>query len=447
MAISRGDTIVALASGSGKSSVMVFRISGSKTQAVVKAIAGKLPQPKTIQLSLLRDQKGGLLDEALVLFFEKPHSYTGEDMAEFQCHGSRAVKSAILKCMAEYGVRVAVAGEFTERAFLNGKMNLVEAMGINDLAMAETEQQRKTALAQWLAKENSLSQWLQVKRDELVKIKAIADAMIDFGEEDLSQAVFLEYRKILSEWIVAVKKMVDDERIEKRVAGLKIAIVGAPNVGKSSLMNLLAQREVSIVSEQAGTTRDVIELHLDLFGYEVTIYDMAGLRRAKNKIEKLGIEKAEQLAEICDVRIFVKDIFLGEKNQLPLNKRKGDIVLANKCDAITDDDLKKQLQKYLTKDDIMFSTKTEQGLDKLMRRLKIQIEKLAGGDIHGFTHEYQRSAMRRALFHAEQAYLHTNGELASEEISLAMQPLDETLGQTTSEQVLGLIFRQFCVGK
>ncbi|MDI9313815.1 MAG: tRNA uridine-5-carboxymethylaminomethyl(34) synthesis GTPase MnmE [Hydrotalea sp.] len=450
MAHGLNDTIFADSTGAGRAAIMVFRLSGPAVKTTLKTLTGKLPKPRHATLCDLRDADGGIIDNALMLFFPAPHSYTGEDMAELQCHGSRAIKSALTKRLLKIdGLRVAEPGEFSYRAFRHGKLNLVEAEGINDLAMAETEAQRVTALAQWRGDKGSLSEWVITMRTRLIELKAFFETFIDFHEMDIPQDLAEQNLKKLAEWIVAAKKLADDNRAELRHDGVTIAIIGAPNVGKSSLANMLAKREVAIVSATAGTTRDVIELHLDMFGYQVSFYDTAGLRRAKSKVEKLGITKAENLAEIADIRIFMKDIFLEGRDmeKIKIKKLKTDIVLANKADIIHDSDLKKKLSGFLNKEDIAFSTKSELGHEKFFKKLKSSLDQLAGGEVRGITNDRQRGALLKSIQHAELAYLATGVEMSAEELKLAIEPLDILLGNTTPDDMLGVIFKNFCIGK
>ena len=446
------DTIFADSSGQGRAAIMVFRLSGAAVKTVLKTLTGKLPKPRHATLCDLR--AGGamdnIIDNALVLFFPAPHSYTGEDMAELQCHGSRAIKSALRNELLKIdAVRQAEPGEFSYRAFRAGKLNLVEAEGINDLAMAETEAQRLTAMAQWRGDQGSLSEWLITKRARLIELKAFFETFIDFHEMDIPPDLATKNLKSLAEWIVTAKKMADDNRAELRHHGITIAIIGAPNVGKSSLANMLAKREVAIVSDVAGTTRDVIELHLDMFGYPVSFYDTAGLRRAKSRVEKLGITKAENLADIADIRIFMKDIFLEGRDmeKIKIKKRATDIVLANKADIINDNDLKKKLGGFLNKEDIVFSTTSDIGHERFFKKLKLSLDKLAGGTTHGVTNQRQRGALLKSIHHAELAYLSTGVDISAQELSLAIEALDILLGTTATDDILGIIFQKFCIGK
>ncbi|MGI9461629.1 MAG: tRNA uridine-5-carboxymethylaminomethyl(34) synthesis GTPase MnmE [Alphaproteobacteria bacterium] len=444
------DTIFADSSGQGRASLMVFRLSGNGVKQVLQTLVGKLPPPRYASLCNIKNEKSEIIDNALVIFFPAPHSYTGEDMAELQCHASRAIKQALSDLLANiHGLRMAEPGEFSYRAFRYGKINLIEAEAINDLAMAETEWQRKTALAQWRGDKGSLSQWLITYREKLISLKAFFETLIDFYDMDIPQDLAEQNLKELAHWIVDTKKLTDDNRATLRQNGITIAIIGAPNVGKSSLINLLAKREVAIVSSTAGTTRDVIELHLDMFGYRVVFYDTAGLRRSKNKLEKLGIAKAEHLADIADIRIIIKDIFLEGKDvaNTKWQKQKTDIVLANKADIITDNDLKKKLTSFLAKGDIVFSTKTDIGMAQFLKKLCSSIEILAGGTLQGITNDRQRAALQKSLHHAELAYLATSSDIAAEELKLAIEPLDMLLGYTTNDDMLGIIFQNFCIGK
>ncbi len=444
------DTIFAESTGQGRAALMVFRLSGSQVRSVLEKLMGKVPKPRYATLCDLRDADGELIDNALVIFFPGPKSSTGEDMAELQCHGSRAIKTALVEALLKMrSVRMAEPGEFSLRAFRHGKMNLVEAEGINELAMAETEAQRKTALAQWRGDKNSLSSWLITMREKLIELRAFFETFIDFHEMDIPADLTEQNIKKLAEWIVSAKKLSEDNRAALRQHGITVAIIGAPNVGKSSLANLLAKREVAIVSPIAGTTRDVIELHVDMFGYQVSFYDTAGLRRAKSAVEKLGIVKAASLAEIADIRIFMKDIFLEGRDmeKIEVSKKKTDITLANKADIINDSHLKKKLTSFLDKDDILFSTKSELGLDKFLKKLKSSLDKLAGGEMRGITNDRQRAALQKSIHHAELAYLANAVDISAEELKLAIEPLDMLLGYTAPDDMLGIIFKNFCIGK
>ena len=296
-------TIYALSSGPGISGVAVIRVSGKNTAKVVKHLTGsELPGPRVATLKKFsKNGEKELIDEGVIIWFPSPNSYTGEDLAEFHVHGSRAVVKAMQLAISKVNnCRLAEPGEFTKRAFQNGRINLLKAESIADLISAETEIQRKQAIKIMSGKSaDTFNSW----RKSLLKILAHIEAKIDFPDEDLPKNIINEIHKTSNTVLKEIKKTLDDQKIGERIReGFKIAIVGPPNSGKSSLLNYFSKRDVAIVSEIAGTTRDVIETHLNLDGYPVILSDTAGIRTSKNEIEKKGIKIALKRAEDADLR-------------------------------------------------------------------------------------------------------------------------------------------------
>ena len=325
-------TIYGLSTGQGRSGIAIIRVSGKEAGNVIKSLTGmKLPVPKLATLRKINYiNTSELIDEGIILWFPGPHSYTGEDMAEFQVHGSQSVIKAIHRSISEVdNCRLAEPGEFTKLAFLNGKINLLKAESIGDLISSETEIQRKQAIK---IMEGRTSKVFSKIREKLLKILSHIEAKIDFPDEDLPNDILEKIKKTSKEITSTIAKILDDGKVGERIReGFKIAIVGPPNSGKSSLMNNLSRREVAIVSEFAGTTRDVIETHLNIDGYPIIISDTAGVRKSKNEIEQKGIKLALKNAEAADLRLvviepktldftgFLKDLF-DENSILVINK-------------------------------------------------------------------------------------------------------------------------------
>jgi len=340
-------TIYALSSGLGTSGIAVIRVSGKNSSEVVKKIIGtELPPPRVATLKKFNKNGGKeLIDEGVILWFPAPNSYTGEDLAEFHVHGSRAVIKAMHLAISQVkNCRLAEPGEFTKRAFQNGKINLLKAESIADLIYSETEIQRKQALKVMSGKSSDIfNSW----RKSLLKILSHVEAKIDFPDEDLPKDIIINIQKISNNVLREIKKTLNDQRVGERIReGFKIAILGPPNSGKSSLLNYLSKRDVAIVSEIAGTTRDVIEVHLNLDGYPVIVSDTAGIRRSKNEIEKKGIKIALKKADAADLRL----VIVSAKNVDFTSVLKGllaknAILVVNKSDLLKGK-INKKLKKY-----------------------------------------------------------------------------------------------------
>ncbi|MDT8326290.1 MAG: tRNA uridine-5-carboxymethylaminomethyl(34) synthesis GTPase MnmE, partial [Roseovarius sp.] len=323
------DTIYALSTAQGKAGVAVIRVSGKAALAACQVLCGDVPAPRRASLRLLRDQAGARLDEALVLTFPEHHSFTGEPVVEFQLHGSIAVVTAVLDTLAKVvGLRVAEPGEFTRRALENGRLDLAQVEALADLIDSETEAQRQQALR---ILSGDLGRKCESWRKTLIRAAALLEATIDFADEEVPVDVSPEVTELVMSVSSALRVEIAGVAAAERIrTGFEVAIVGAPNVGKSTLLNALSGRDAAITSEVAGTTRDVIEVRMDLAGLPVTLLDTAGLRDTDDRVELIGIERALARAEQADLRVF-----LIEGDEKPeLEPRDGDIVLHAKADLL-----------------------------------------------------------------------------------------------------------------
>ena len=440
-------TIYALSSGPGLSGVAVIRISGEETPSILKLLTKKdLPSPRVATLSkIINSNNSELIDEALVLWFPGPNSYTGEDMAEFHVHGSMAVIKAIHKALEDTKkCRIAEPGEFTKKAFQNGKINLLKAESIADLISSETEIQRKQAIATMSGKTSRI---FNEMRDLLLKSLSNIEAKIDFPEEDLSEEVLSNTKENISRVIQKIQKILNDQKVGERIReGFKIAIVGPTNAGKSSLLNHLSNRDVAIVSEIAGTTRDVLETHLNIDGYPVIISDTAGIREAKSEIEQKGIKLALKKAEEADLNLIViepKSLdFTGFLKDL-INPNS--ILVINKCD-IEKVKLTEQMKKI---DHVIISVKNNTNIDNLISTIK---SKLKGKFIRAeeilITRERHRVNLEQCLENLINFQNQKNDfDKAAEDLRLATRHLGIIVGKVEVEEILGSIFNDFCIGK
>ena len=442
-------TIYALSSGSGTAGLAVIRISGEGTKEVIKSfIKDDVPPPRLATFKkFTKINTFELIDEGLLLWFPGPESYTGEDMAEFHVHGSLAVIRAILDQLSKIeDCRLAEPGEFTKIAFQNGKINLLKAESISDLISAETEIQRQQAVKIMSGRS---SEKFNSLREKLLKILSNVEAKIDFPEDDLPEDV-IKNIKIVSEKIrKQIEMILNDQKVGERIReGFKIAIIGPANAGKSSLLNYLSNRDVAIVSEIAGTTRDVIEAHLNLDGYPVVISDTAGIRKSQDEIEKKGIKLALKRAEDADLNIIViepKSVdFTGFLNDLISEKS---IIVINKID-LGYNKINQQISKF---NPIFLSIKNETNLDELIKRIKDKLKnKFVRSNETLITRERHRQSLEACvqnLKNFEEKNSQEDFDKAAEDLRLATRHLGMIVGKVDVEEILGSIFSDFCIGK
>jgi tRNA modification GTPase len=443
------DTIVALASGPGLAAVAVIRVSGPGTREALEALCGGVPPPRHAALRDIGPPLAAKLDRGLVLWFPGPSSFTGEDMAELQLHGSRAViRAALDALLALPGLRLAEPGEFARRAFENGKLDLTEVEGLADLVNAETEAQRRQALAQ---SEGSLRQLYEGWRAELLQAQARMEAGLDFADEgDVAVDVSVKAGAIVQRLRESIAAHLADRRGERLRDGFRIVIAGPPNAGKSSLLNALAKRDVAIVSEEAGTTRDVIEVHLDLGGIPVILVDTAGIREARGRVEAEGISRALARVEEADLVLWLVDATaplwepppdIDARRRAAMNGVGAEICIVNKIDAARVQGAPERIE---------ISAKTGEGIDRLIAALQARAADLAKASTAS---PPMTRARHRVELEAAQAALLRFGdpdlspELKAEELRIAARHLGRLTGRIDVEEVLGAIFAEFCIGK
>ncbi len=442
-------TIYALSSGPGISGVAVIRISGTDTSNVIKLLTGKdLPQPRVATLRKINKiNTSELIDEGLILWFPGPESYTGEDMAEIQVHGSKAVVDALHSSLSDIkNCRLAEPGEFTKLAFQNGKINLLKAESIADLISSETEIQRQQAIK--IMNGNSAHQF-NFLREKLLKILSHVEAKIDFPDEDLPNNILDEIKNSSDEVLIKIKKILNDQKVGERIReGFKIAILGPTNAGKSSLMNHLSNRDVAIVSEIAGTTRDVIETHLNIDGYPVIISDTAGIRESKDEIEKKGIKLTLNRAEEADLKLVVVDAKnLDFTDILKDLLDKNAILVINKSDLL-EKDINSQIKKT---NHVLISIKENKNIEELIIKIKNSLKnKFISSDDILITRERHRQHLQQCLDHLNifnQKKEIEDFDKAAEDLRLATRHLGMIVGKVDVEEILGSIFNDFCIGK
>ena len=443
-------TIYALSSGPGLSGLAVIRISGDKCMKILNQMAKiSNPTPRTATLTKFYKQESNeVIDEGIVIWFPSPKSYTGEDVLEFHVHGSRAVINCILETLSKInGCRIAEPGEFTKIALENSKINLLKAESIGDLIAAETEIQRRQAIDIMSGNHGKkYANW----REKLIKILSNIEAKIDFPEEDLPINILDDIKKCSSNVKNEIIKTLDDQRVGERIReGFKIAILGPANAGKSSLLNYLSRREVAIVSEVAGTTRDVIETHLNIDGYPVIMSDTAGIRDAKDEIEKKGIKLALKKAEDADLNIVVIEpkngYFTGVLRGL-VNSDKT-ILVVNKSELGTDK-IENELERF---NPIYISIKNETNLNNLIFNIRNKLKnKFLSTEDTIITRERHRQHLMRCVEHLENfESKNDTGDFdkAAEDLRLATRQLGMIVGKVDVEEILGSIFNDFCIGK
>lgn len=440
-------TIYALSSGAGPAGVAVIRLSGPDAAQALLGITGRgvLPPPRrALSATLQSPDSGERIDDGLVLWFPAPHSYTGEDVAELHIHGGPAVIAAVLGVLGGLaGLRMAEPGEFTRRAFLNGRMDLTAAEGVADLVAAETDAQRRQALRQ---AEGELARLYDGWRERLIRSLAHFEAYIDFPDEEIPEDVLGEISNDISSLVDIISQHIDDgQRGERLRTGLEIAIVGPPNAGKSSLLNRLARRDAAIVSESAGTTRDVIEVAMDLGGYPVILADTAGLRAAEGSIEEEGVRRARKRAETAELRILVLDggdpasvagvaDLIGPSTLMALNKcdlAPSDIRIETPCLGV-----------------FPISATTGEGIGAFLGRLEAAVrERIGFTGQPVITRARHREALEHCLAALGRVQVAALPELAAEDLRLAVRALGRITGQVDVDDLLDVIFRDFCIGK
>ena len=442
-------TIYALSTGQGVSGVAIVRISGPEASEVIKLLTkSKIPVPRMATLRKIKNiNTSELIDEGIIIWFPGPQSYTGEDMAEIHIHGGKAVILALQNEISKVkNCRLAEPGEFTKIAFQNGKINLLKAESIADLISSETEIQRLQAVKIMRGKSSAKFNEL---REKLLKLLSFVEAKIDFPEEDLPEENLKQIKKDSSDVLNEINKILNDQKVGEIIReGFKIAIVGPTNAGKSSLLNNLSNREVAIVSEIAGTTRDVIETHLNIDGYPVIVSDTAGIRDSQDEIEKKGIKLSLKKAENADLKLVVVDAknidLSGFLNDL---LKKDAILVVNKSDL-----LKEKLDPKIVKlNHVLISLKDNLNIDKLISKIKNNIKnKFISEEDIIITRERHRQHLVQCAVHLK-SFSEKNDkkdfDKAAEDLRLATRHLGMIVGKVDIEEILGSIFNDFCIGK
>ena len=440
----REQTIFALSSGRPPSAIAVVRVSGPQAGTALVALAGKMPAPRAATRALLRDANRQPIDDAVVLWFPGPASATGEDVAEFHVHGGRAVLAALFAALSALAdMRAAEPGEFTRRAFENGKLDLTEAEGLDDLIHADTDRQRRQALRQL---EGVLGDRARNWRNQIIEASALIEAGIDFSDEgdvpaELIAPAVAKTRALLGEIEEVLAAQGRSERLRE---GLVVAIAGPPNVGKSTLMNALARREVAIVSPHAGTTRDVIEVQLDLDGYPVTMIDTAGIRESEDPVEQEGVRRARARAAEADLVLWISD---PQHEDTPHQGTAPVWRVRNKIDLDAAGAVLRQGQRDT---DFLISAGRGDGVGELIAALIGFAQDYFGFDDGGLiARGRQRQLLQQTAASLQRsiAAIGEGEELAAEDLRMAAYSLGGLLGRVDVEDILDVIFREFCVGK
>ena len=446
------ETIFALATAPGRAALAVVRISGPGATAVLGELGGSAVRPRVASVrALVHPVSRETLDRALVLSMPGPRSFTGEDVVELHLHGGRAVVEAVLESLGVLGCRQAEPGEFTRRAFENGRMDLTEAEAVADLVDAESAAQRRQALDQL---GGASSQRVTAWRDGLLSALAALEAAIDFPDEDLPEAVAGRARAPLAGLAETLRAAADDLRGEKVREGYRIALVGGPNAGKSSLLNRLVGREAAIVTEVAGTTRDVIEQALEISGFKAVLADTAGLRETEERIEAEGVRRARAWADSADLRLWVVDASAadGPWREAAGAVRQGDFLVLNKADLTPGEDARRagDMADALELEPIHASAADPDGLVELWAALERRIARdLEGTEAPTATRLRHRRLLGQAADHLDRALAGggDDPELMAEDVRLAARALETLTGRIDAEAVLGEVFSAFCIGK
>ena len=438
--------IYALSSGRGPSGIAIIRLSGKDTIKTAKLISKKkdLNTKEVNFCKFYNPADNSLIDEGLLLLFPAPNSFTGDNLVEFHIHGSNAVITYFLKVLSEQpNCRLAEPGEFTKIAFQNNKIDLLEAESIGDLINSETELQRQQAIK---IVQGNASNYYNNLREKLVKSLAYIEAQIDFAEDDLPDSVLKEVTKTIKEVHNEIKKILDNNKVGEKIRdGFRVAIIGEVNAGKSSLLNLLSKREVAIVSEEEGTTRDVIETYLNIDGYPVILADTAGIREAKSEVEKKGIILALNRSKDADLNLIVID-----NSSEQLDKNIQSLINENCIVVLNKSDINNKLKQEF-KDAILVSVKENKNIDELIKKIK---EKLSSKFLISqnilITRERHRLKLNECLKEIDNFLKKDQKkdiEMAAEDLRLATRHLGGIVGKVDVEEILGSIFKDFCIGK
>ena len=430
------DIIFALASAKGRAGVSVIRVSGKNSIfSIEKLLKNTLPVDNKC-LRKIYDADDNIIDEVLILTFKEKASFTGDETVEIHCHGSTAVVTYILQTLSNIkNFRIADPGEFTRRALENGNLDLTQVEGLADLIESETEAQRRLAIR---SMDGALSSKVQEWRKDLIRAVSLIEATIDFADEDIPTDVTPEVLGLINKTQSDIKSEIKGSFAAERIReGFEIAIVGPPNIGKSTLLNALAGRDAAITSDMAGTTRDVIEVKMDISGFAVTLLDTAGIRETTDKIEKIGVDRAKLRAKNADLRLFITHS--GEPNDLKLNPEENDIVVIGKSDLLNKPDI------------LAISGKSGEGLDSLLEEISDRLSRLSIG-AQTATRERHRISMIKAqrFLDAGKLLIEDNlelSELASSELHQGIQTLSSLIGSVGVEDLLDEIFSSFCLGK
>jgi len=430
------DIIFALASAKGRAGVSVIRVSGKNSIfSIEKLLKNTLPVDNKC-LRKIYDADDNIIDEVLILTFKEKASFTGDETVEIHCHGSTAVVTYILQTLSNIkNFRIADPGEFTRRALENGNLDLTQVEGLADLIESETEAQRRLAIR---SMDGALSSKVQEWRKDLIRAVSLIEATIDFADEDIPTDVTPEVLGLINKTQSDIKSEIKGSFAAERIReGFEIAIVGPPNIGKSTLLNALAGRDAAITSDMAGTTRDVIEVKMDISGFAVTLLDTAGIRETTDKIEQIGVDRAKLRAKNADLRLFITHS--GEPNDLKLNPEENDIVVIGKSDLLNKSDI------------LAISGKSGEGLDSLLEEISDRLSRLSIG-AQTATRERHRISMIKAqrFLDAGKLLIEDNlelSELASSELHQGIQTLSSLIGSVGVEDLLDEIFSSFCLGK
>lgn len=450
------DTIFALSSGRPPAAIAVVRISGPRARTALERMVGRVPQPRRASLALLRDPvTGEMVDEGLALWFPAPNSETGEDMVELHVHGGRAVIAAVLAALAKLaGLRPAEAGEFTRRAFENGRMDLTAVEGLADLVAAETDAQRRQAYQHL---RGLLGERAENWRQRLIEALALVEAGIDFSdEEDVPKDMMARSLELIRPLAGEISKAGAGQG-ERLREGLRVAIAGPPNAGKSTLFNRLARREAAIVSPFPGTTRDVLELHLDLGGYPVTMLDTAGIRETADPVEREGVRRASERAADADLVLWVLDATQVEQRGPPTQAGTPSAssattwLVVNKIDLVSDAERRRIESEFDKTGNVnLISSATGAGVDELVNSVAAFADGFFTPEPALVTRERQRAHLKEtvvALRDAQRAGEEGREDIMAEQLRLAARALGKLLGRVDVEDVLDVIFRDFCIGK